>query len=128
MQVNKKQEVIEREETDFDQVVEEYFAQFEVVETEEEVNERIEKEAMRRYQKIKNDQQQRLDSIHAEIDTSLVKAALVEKNQEKVEQVLSLINGILNEKQHNKMDAILKHKTEKGDEIAAMIKSVKLVS
>ena len=128
MQVNKKQEVIEREETDFDQVVEEYFAQFEVVETEEEVNERIEKEAMRRYQKIKNDQQQRLDSIHAEIDTSLVKAALVEKNQKQVEQVLSLINGILNEKQHNKMDAILKHKTEKGDEIAAMIKSVKLVS
>lgn len=83
---------------------------------------------MRRYQKIKSDQQQRLDSIHAEIDTSLVKAALVEKNQEKVEQVLSLINSILNEKKHNNMDAILKHKTEKGDEIAAMVKSVKLVS
>ncbi len=108
--------------------MEEYFSQFQIAETEEEINERIEKEAMRRFQKIKDDQQKRLDAIQAEIDASLTKAALVEQNQEKVEQVLTLINGILNEKKHNHMDLILKHKADKGDEIAAMIKSVRLVS
>lgn len=88
--VKKKQELIEEEETDFDSLIEKYFKQFSVVENEEEVNARIEKEAMRKFEKIKNDQQKRLTSIRNEIEGSMIKAALVDKNQEKVEKVIEV--------------------------------------
>ena len=90
MLVKKKQELIEEEETDFDSLIEKYFKQFSVVENEEEVNARIEKEAMRKFEKIKNDQQKRLTSIRNEIEGSMIKAALVDKNQEKVEKVIEV--------------------------------------
>lgn len=82
--------MIEEEETDFDSLIEKYFKQFSVVENEEEVNARIEKEAMRKFEKIKNDQQKRLTSIRSEIEGSMIKAALVDKNQEKVEKVIEV--------------------------------------
>lgn len=71
-------------------MIEKHFAQFTYVEDEEEINARIEKEAMKKYEKIKEDQNKRLNAIQAEIENLMKKAVLIETNQTEVQAIIDV--------------------------------------
>lgn len=70
--------------------MEKHFAQFSAVEDEEEVNARIEREAMKKFEKIKDDQNKRLGAIQSEIDSLMVKATLTETYQNEVQAIIDV--------------------------------------
>lgn len=81
---------METEEASFNAVVEKHFAQFSQVEDEEEVNARIEKEAMKKFEKIKEDQHKRLEAIQTEIDSLMKKAVMIETSQVEVQAIIDV--------------------------------------
>ena len=54
------------------------------------MNARIEREAMKKFEKIKDDQQKRLSAIQAEIDSLMSEAHLVETHQSEVQAIIDV--------------------------------------
>lgn len=82
---------MESSESSFNTIIEKHFSQFAQVEDEEEVNTRIEKEAMKKFEKIKEDQQKRLSTIQNEIDHLMKKAVLIQTYQVEVQAIIDVI-------------------------------------
>ena len=70
------------------------------MEDEEEVKMRIEKEAMKKFEKIKEDQQKRLSAIQHEIEELMKRAALVETYQVEVQAIIDV--GLLDSEWHDR--------------------------
>ncbi len=83
-------EVEERQEPTFNEAIEKHFEQFDKPEDEEEIAARIELEAMKKFNKIKEDQEKRLKAIQNEIDHLLEKAQLVEKYSSEVQAIIDV--------------------------------------
>lgn len=83
-------EVEERQEPTFNEAIEKHFEQFDKPEEEEEIAARIELEAMKKFNKIKEDQEKRLKAIQNEIDHLLEKAQLVEKFSTEVQAIIDV--------------------------------------
>ena len=70
--------------------MERHFEQFDHPEDEAAIAARIEQEAMKKYAKIKEDQEKRLKTIQDEIGLLLEKAQLVEKHKVEVQAIIDV--------------------------------------
>ena len=81
----------EKREESFNAALEKHFYQFDAQEDEDTLNERIEVEAMKKYQKIKEDQDKRLKAIQSEIEEFLEKGNLIEKHTAEVQAIIDVV-------------------------------------
>ncbi len=92
-------EIEEKQEATFNEALEKHFEQFDFPEDEETIAAKIEQEAMKKFSKIKEDQEKRLKAIQSEIDALLEKAQLVEKQHVEVQAIIDV--RLLDHKRHD---------------------------
>ena len=112
----------------FDKAVQEHFEQFYAEETEEVINARIEIEAMKKFQKIKEDQEKRLKNIQTEIDALLLKGSLVESHKAEVQGIIDICHGFIDTGMGNMLKISVQQGKNEGDKLALMIKEVSSVN
>jgi len=82
---------VEVRDPSFSESVEKHFAQYNQKFDLKAEEERIEEEAMKKFQKIKEDQEKRMVSMREEIDQSLTKGLLIEKYLPEVTAIIGVL-------------------------------------
>jgi predicted ribosome quality control (RQC) complex YloA/Tae2 family protein len=113
-----------KEEKNPSKMMEDYFNQFQVEENLEEKQERVEKVAMQKYERIKNDQETRLAEIQKECDSLLKQAQMIEKWMAEVQGIISTVVEMIKCGLSNIVKASIAQGQKQGDELALMVKSV----
>ena len=113
-----------REETHPSQMMESYFNQFQVEENLEEKHERVERVAMQKYERIKNDQETRLAAIQSECESLLLQAQLIEKWTAEVQGIISTVVEMIKCGLSNIVKASIAQGQKQGDELANMVEGV----
>jgi len=108
---------------DFDLAVEKYFDNLELLQTK---TTNIEEEVWKKYEKIKEDQEFRIDQMKRGQDIYMLKARLIECNMNEVEAVCTIINSMIK----SGMNALIRPEIEmckkNGDPLANIINNINL--
>ena len=96
-------------------------------EDEEVINAKIEQEAMKKFQKIKEDQEKRLAYIRSEIDSLLLKGSLIEEHKAEVQGIIDICHGFISTGMTNMIKISIQQGKDEGDKLASMIKDVSIV-
>lgn len=120
-------EIIEKYYESFDKAVQDHFEQFNVEEDEASINARIEVEAMKKFQKIQEDQNRRLKNIQLEIEALLLKGNLIETFKNEVQGIIDICHGFIDTGMGNMIKISIQQGKNEGDKLALMIKDVSAV-
>lgn len=111
----------------FDKAVQAHFDQFDREEDEATLNAKIEAEAMKKFQKIKEDQEKRLRHIQSEIESLLLKGSLIETFKAEVQGIIDICHGFIDTGMANMIRISIQQGKNEGDKLALMIKDVSAV-
>lgn len=109
----------------FNDMLEDYFNNYVNVKVEEK-EEDLENKIWKKYEKIKEDQNKRLENIKNDIDINFKKGQLIEQNINEVQGIIDIINGMVASGMSAVIKTSIKQGQEEGDELALLIKDVKL--
>lgn len=112
----------------FDKAAQIHWEQFSRDEDEATLNAKIEAEAMKKFQKIKDDQEKRLKHIQSEIETLLTKGTLIEQYKAEVQGIIDICHGFIDTGMANMIRISIQQGKNEGDKLALMIKDVSAVT
>ena len=116
--------IIEKHYENYDRAVYDHFEQFNVEEDEASINAKIEQEAMKKFQKIKEDQEKRLKNIQNEIQSLLNKGNLIENFKAEVQGIIDICREFIDTGMGNMIKISIQQGKNEGDKLALMIKDV----
>lgn len=83
---------------------------------------------MKRFQKIKEDQEKRLKHIQSEIEQLLLKGSLIERHKAEVQGIINICHEFIDTGMGNMIKISIQQGRDEGDKLALMIKDVIVVS
>ena len=89
------------------------------------MNKEIEREALKKYEKIEKDQHGRVNTIRKEIETLLIRAQSIEFHQKEVQGIIDIINELMEMGITNIMQDSIEQGKKEGDPLAKMILKIK---
>ena len=111
----------------FDKAIQKHFEQFNMEEDETTLHAKIELEAMKKYLKIKEDQDKRLRNIQNEIEGLLMKGNLIETYKTEVQGIIDICHGFIDTGMTNMIKISIQQGKDERDKLALMIKDVSVV-
>ena len=83
---------------------------------------------MKKFQKIKEDQEKRLRNIQSEIELLLLKGSLIESSRAQVQGIIDICHGFITTGMANMIRISIQQGKDEGDQLALMIKDVSAVA